>query len=357
MSASPAWTDAGDPAEQRRRRATERTGIVIRAFGFVAAAMIGFTQPPGAPVLLNPRREFVVAALVALVAANGCALGALRWGRDDRRYRRCGIVQVVLDTVAMVALTAFMSALPQAATWPLMLMPILVAAVRLQLLGTMLTWAGVSVSYALLFAFTSRLYGHPMPLDNLLAGIGLGLVIALLDGMRSRAAARYLAELHAARAELRHQSRHDPLTGLGNRTLLQEHAGRTADGEAPRPVAVLNLDLDGFKNLNDTMGHAAGDELLRIAAQRLRGCVKASDVVIRLGGDEFVILLDDAGLDEAHAVAARVRAALTAPADIGGTAVPIGASIGVAVGGPLDEVLHRADAAMYADKAARRPRR
>jgi cyclic di-GMP phosphodiesterase Gmr len=119
---------------------------------------------------------------------------------------------------------------------------------------------------------------------------------------------------------------------------------------------VLYCDLDRFKPINDEFGHAAGDELLRMAALRLEGCVRESDVVARLGGDEFAVLCVGAGPEEATEVAERIRVALLLPFAIEAGEVTIGVSIGVAVGadGLDEELLSRADAALGEAKASGR---
>jgi diguanylate cyclase (GGDEF)-like protein len=150
----------------------------------------------------------------------------------------------------------------------------------------------------------------------------------------------------------------DPLTGLANRTLIFDHLSLAlARGERHHsPVGVLFVDLDRFKSINDTLGHAAGDEVLQGVAGRLREALRPSDTVGRLGGDEFVVVCEDvAGSAEALAVAERVTAAFEAPVAVGGGGAPIGLSIGVALSSfdrPMDPalLLAEADAAMYAAK-------
>ena len=119
-------------------------------------------------------------------------------------------------------------------------------------------------------------------------------------------------------------------------------------------IAVLFIDLDRFKTVNDTLGHEAGDELLRQVSTRLGDCVRQQDLLARVGGDEFVALLDGiADRDEATAVAARIVAAMREPFDVLGREATIGASVGVSFTGPaatVDEVLGGADAAMYQAK-------
>ncbi|NAZ87268.1 diguanylate cyclase, partial [Kineococcus sp. T90] len=137
--------------------------------------------------------------------------------------------------------------------------------------------------------------------------------------------------LRASEAELRHRVGHDALTGLPNRALLHERLARAA---AAGPAGVLLVDLDGFKRVNDTLGHAAGDALLVEVARRLRAAVPEPGTVARLGGDEFAAVLpvpDASAEAAAREVAARVVAALRAPYEPGGVRVDhVGASVGTA---------------------------
>ena len=171
------------------------------------------------------------------------------------------------------------------------------------------------------------------------------------------------AEVESER-RLQDRATHDPLTGLANRMLLQEHAG-LALARAQRSgskVALLYCDLDGFKQVNDQRGHAAGDRLLQRVTARLQSVVRGSDLLARLGGDEFALLLADLPADEARrivdVVTGHMTSALDEPIPVpGGGPVPIRASIGAGVhpddGASLDELLRAADAAMYAVKRTR----
>jgi diguanylate cyclase (GGDEF)-like protein len=156
---------------------------------------------------------------------------------------------------------------------------------------------------------------------------------------------------------LEHQVFHDPLTGLANRALFRDRVAHALALRArdPQPLATLFVDLDDFKTVNDTLGHASGDALLVAVAERLRRCVRGEDTLARLGGDEFAILLDHPGADgDAVAVAGRIVAAMEAPVAVGGASVRVTASVGVAVSSgaqQVDEVLHQADVAMYTAKA------
>jgi diguanylate cyclase (GGDEF)-like protein/PAS domain S-box-containing protein len=168
---------------------------------------------------------------------------------------------------------------------------------------------------------------------------------------------RDVSERRTLEARLTHQAYHDALTRLANRPLFINRVGhaiaRTA--RSRHPAAVLFLDLDDFKKVNDSLGHAAGDELLVAAAGRLITCVRPGDTIARLGGDEFAVLLDDiAGLDDALQIAERITQALRSPFRLQGREVFIGVSVGIASIQPdcsPEEVLRNADLAMYFAKA------
>ncbi|MDQ1585758.1 MAG: hypothetical protein QOH80_1123 [Actinomycetota bacterium] len=157
--------------------------------------------------------------------------------------------------------------------------------------------------------------------------------------------------------EMDRLARHDSLTGLPNRTLFLdrvEHAVARSRRQGTS-IAVLFLDLDGFKAVNDRFGHAAGDDLLNTVAQRLVSCVREADSVARLGGDEFAVLLEDVGRPEdVEELAGRILAALRSEIVIAGHDVVVGTSIGVAIAAPDDDasgLLRDADMAMYRAKA------
>ena len=159
--------------------------------------------------------------------------------------------------------------------------------------------------------------------------------------------------------QLAFQAFHDSLTGLANRALFRDRVEHLLRRHARthRGAAVLFLDLDAFKNVNDSLGHDAGDELLRLVSTRLSGVIRAEDTIARLGGDEFAVLLEepDNPLDEAHAVAERMMQALSAPFRLAGRDIVVGASIGIAMADADQDgttLLRNADIAMYRAKAA-----
>ncbi|TFV58135.1 EAL domain-containing protein [Geodermatophilus sp. DF01-2] len=159
------------------------------------------------------------------------------------------------------------------------------------------------------------------------------------------------------------RARHDTLTELPNRAHLHELIDAELQRPDRGPVSVLFLDIDGFKDVNDSLGHDAGDDLLRQVAGRLTGSTRAGDTVGRLGGDEFVVLCRDCDTVGAEALADRCRASIDRPFDLGGRLVRLGVSIGVATApesrpSPMrsTDLVRDADLAMYAAKAAGRNR-
>lgn len=166
-----------------------------------------------------------------------------------------------------------------------------------------------------------------------------------------------------AESELTHNALHDTLTGLPNRALLTEHlhSALTRASHLQTSVGVLYIDLDNFKDVNDSLGHAAGDELLMDVGHRLAGCMRDSDLAGRLGGDEFVVVCEDiTSIDDVTAVADRVGRALAIQLPIAGQMVTVSASIGIAYAAQGDErpedLLRAADIAMYRAKGNGRSR-
>ncbi len=190
------------------------------------------------------------------------------------------------------------------------------------------------------FERPERLARRPELLDRL-SGVAAHAVTALENGR--------LVD------HITHQARHDHLTGLPNRAGFAERlsAARGAAG----PLALFYIDLDGFKPVNDTFGHVAGDELLSAVGARLLDCVRGEDTVARLGGDEFAVLVEDVGEGDIARIAARLQDAFAEPFRAGGRSLAVGASIGRAVWpaevADVDALLRHADAAMYEVKRSR----
>jgi diguanylate cyclase (GGDEF)-like protein len=170
----------------------------------------------------------------------------------------------------------------------------------------------------------------------------------------------YQRRVERAAENSHHQATHDALTGLANRVLFRdrsEQALRLA-ARTRQPVGLVALDLNGFKQVNDTLGHHSGDELLKHVGARLTDCVRDTDTIARLGGDEFGILLPNvSSVADATEVARRILEAIRKPIDLDGEPAHVGASIGVAVfpehGDDLEVLLQQADHAMYTAKRGR----
>lgn len=167
---------------------------------------------------------------------------------------------------------------------------------------------------------------------------------------------RMAVELEEQKAALAHQAHHDGLTGLPNRVAFHSRAAAILAGPSV-DVCAMMLDLDGFKPVNDTLGHAAGDEVLIVVARRLAAGLRETDLLSRFGGDEFAILLPGLGAEDAGAIAKRLLGRLSEPMTVHGSPVTVGGSIGLAVlragqPGSVSSLLRQADTAMYAAKAS-----
>jgi diguanylate cyclase (GGDEF)-like protein len=184
-------------------------------------------------------------------------------------------------------------------------------------------------------------------IDGLILIAGCGSIAALVMARIGLLA----AERERAEEALAHRATHDPLTDLPNRrrfvTNLDDRISRH------KQSVILFCDLDGFKAVNDRLGHAAGDQLLVEIAQRLRTCVRDTDMVSRFGGDEFLILVDNAVPSDAEAICRRIASALSRPFRVLGEPITVGASIGTAIAAPgadAETSIRHADQAMYAAK-------
>ena len=190
----------------------------------------------------------------------------------------------------------------------------------------------------------------------LAAVVSMALIVQRMVGL-ARTLQDVTDQLATAHRELERQATHDPLTGLWNRAVLDEVLGLLGEPGA-RPAALLSIDLDRFKQVNDRFGHAAGDQVLEVAAERMRHAVRHGDRVLRMGGDEFLVVLPNVGPSEVEALAHRLVDSIEQPVAWGTTPLRISASIGVAVLAAdeppvrAEELVARADAAMYAAKRA-----
>ena len=180
-------------------------------------------------------------------------------------------------------------------------------------------------------------------------------VLERLTGMADLAATAFLNARFLESVQT--EALQDPLTGLANVRMLSRAADRALETHAEdHPVALLFVDLDGFKPVNDELGHDAGDDVLRTCGLRLKSAVRDTDTVARIGGDEFVVLMPHAGETAAQATADRLRAVLVEPIAVAGRQVRLSGSVGIALASSEDDfrsLLKRADDAMYVAKGRR----
>jgi diguanylate cyclase (GGDEF)-like protein len=201
--------------------------------------------------------------------------------------------------------------------------------------------------------FSSGQTRTPLPVDR---SDEIGVLARSVDALQKQVAGQ-MAELHEKQLELDHLASHDSLTGLPNRRLFLDRLEHTLARvrRSGEPLSLLFIDLDQFKEINDRLGHAAGDVVLQAAAERMRRVVREVDTVARLGGDEFIILLD--ATDDSAVVANVANAlliALAQPVRVGAEMLSIGGSIGISSyprdGATATEIIAAADQAMYLAK-------
>ena len=321
-------------------------GAGAMGLGICAMHYLGMAALDMAPGIVW-NRALVAASAVVAVVASAVALKVFQWFRTGRASGS-RVYQGVAALVLGAAICGMHYTGMAAANFPLDAVCLSVSGLAGDRLGEL-----VSVSSLSLLTLT--------------------LFTSMLDARMQSRTARLAASLKAANDELqvvnetlKQRALSDPLTGLPNRVLFEDRlaqAHKRSDRAAARPgardvdrFAVLFIDLDGFKPVNDVMGHAAGDQVLKEAAARLRAAGRDNDTVARIGGDEFLLLTEGvATVADAMALADRLVKTLARPFEVEGRRVHVSASIGVVVypdHGPLEQLVTRADAAMYAAKRA-----
>ncbi|BBH68968.1 hypothetical protein ACTI_56530 [Actinoplanes sp. OR16] len=325
-----------------RRRTIETAGLVSRSIGIASTALYGIGLPGYSPPDLSLGMTLACWFGVGAMTMSN-VLGYFGRRRPDSRwYSRFSALQVALDTATITGFVIISTREYPQATWPLLSLTVAIAALRQRLAGALLVFALTSAAF---------LIGVPASHDVAFL-VGINLMIAVITGTQSSAFAKQLTTLQETRRALHHQANHDSLTGLPNRSQLAGYA----DEHRHSPLAVLLLDLNGFKQVNDVHGHAAGDLLLHEVGVRLRAVLDPGDLAGRLGGDEFLVLLPDADTARAARMIDRIREAISRPIAVGdGREVTVGVSAGLAVraagsDATLDALTAEADAAMYRDK-------
>jgi diguanylate cyclase (GGDEF)-like protein len=221
----------------------------------------------------------------------------------------------------------------------------------------LLPYASVAGGFAVLVWVVRPAWGSDVG-QAVFGALTLTVLVVVRQMLAARDNLRLLAERAAQEARLRHAALHDPLTKLANRALLRDRAEhalvRASRRQQEHPLALVFLDLDNFKTVNDSLGHAAGDALLVESSRRLLACVRATDTVARLGGDEFAIFIEDpTDTEGCTLITTRIIDALERPFTLEGRELFISASLGLATareGESADDLLRNADVAMYIAK-------
>ena len=344
-------------------------GVTERLRARLIAALLLATLPLGlfATAAWAVTAEELAPPDLVVVAVGNLGIGAGYLLSRTSRFRSAALL-----TVAVIITCCWAMALRQ--THPVnMAVGLQFTVAGVVLAGAMLPraetlWVGVinlAVCCAIFIAAPQMGLAEAQGALSLLVFVtGLSITSALLTERDHHALQRRSLELRASQEQLRHSALHDELTGLPNRSLLADRLDQALTLARRRPehrFAVLFLDLDHFKVVNDSLGHHVGDRLLVKVARRLRTCVRPGDTIARLGGDEFIILLTDlAESTDVDRVTARVQEAFEAPFNVAGHEVQTTASVGVATGElsytRAEELLRDADTAMYRAKALGRSR-
>lgn len=341
------WLQLGSSGLSNRGLAVSSAMRFAGAVGGVVA-ILAVGPVPGAP--MPAALAAVVSATIGL-AGGVSGLVATRWTTTTRRSLLR--VHLVADAISMLVIATAIDPAGRSGGWVLLLVPVAQAGVLLGPRVAGVVWLVLHASMAaVLVAARTDPAGSEAGALALILFLSMGptgILLAQSSLLRSA-----LAAAHDANDELAHSARTDELTGLCNRRgLHDEVATRTVDGSG---YHVLFCDLDGFKAVNDTLGHDAGDEVLRVVARRLTGAVRPDDLVARIAGDEFAVVLVDADDRVVQSVRDRLRETVEQELEVRGATVAVGISVGIATGSADDElghVLDAADAAMYADKARR----
>jgi diguanylate cyclase (GGDEF)-like protein len=348
-------TIANHASLARHRRAVEAGQLVARGCGIVLTVMLTAGLLGIFPEDVPPALTATCLGMTALMVTAE-VLGAMNFrSPTGAGYALRSSIQVAFDLIVMCAFVAGLHLYTEITVWPALVVPIVIAALRFRLAGALAAWALTSA----FLPFALSLSDQPAPRGELVFSVCVNVIVGVISGTQAGAFARHVDELDRARRTLEHQAAHDPLTGLPNRIKLAQFA----EHHRSQALAVLLLDLNGFKQINDSWGHAAGDAVLCATAHRIRATIRDGDLAVRLGGDEFQVLLPDTEPAQVAAVTERLRAAITTPVQVADHLVMVGASIGTAYRRAgeditLEALTASADQGMYAEKGTtpRRPR-
>jgi len=307
------------------------------------------------------RRGQILSVVILAVAASTAVLAALNVLQGDHQYNvqngiflglilglyalnRLGYVylaSIMITALIVVASMFFLDERQLSETFIIVCVPVFIASFLI------VPWGGIVVAAVVILGTLSLGYAAINYL-SLIVLTAVTVVVYLLT-----------RNLNIAHQENQYKAFHDGLTGLPNRALFLDRLQQALDRSSRDGVlrAVLFVDLDNFKVVNDSLGHKAGDELLTVVARRLRACLRPADTAARFGGDEFVVLLDGVtSVGDATRVAERIAEVLDSPIELGEREVVVGASVGIALaadhGIEPDVVLRNADVAMYEAKKA-----
>lgn len=352
------------PDDADRFRAHLLLSILIAIDVLSALAALYFLL--AAPLQMDPdtRRwalQLIIASAFIYIALTGALL------RGHFRIASLGTVAVALSSVGLAVLAT--AGLPTSPAVPMLLLPAIISFCLLgPRMGSLL--AALIPCLCLLQWHLTENWGLQLPaaqsrmnpaMDALLINsLNYCLVIVVLL-VYERVNHKLRCERDAERQRLAHFATHDDLTGLANRRHFMQrlHEACARCDRSGHQVAVLYIDLNGFKNINDSLGHDGGDRTLIQIARRLTGMLRRQDLVARLGGDEFAILIDPCNAQaEVHELCDRLQNTIAEPLNFDGGRFRVSASLGVVFypseGVAIDHVLQMADVAMYADKNRRR---
>ncbi|MGH3090089.1 MAG: putative bifunctional diguanylate cyclase/phosphodiesterase, partial [Rubrobacteraceae bacterium] len=305
-----------------------------------------------------------VGMIGALVLAFAVLVSTARWRlRQDNRQTVVAVVCSAILGIGLAVMALWPTIFPALAVTPLVSVGIALPYADKRVLKPLIAAAWLSVVVAALTGawLLMRLPNEPHPaLDAAFVTTTLAAATALLLlelwQFRTRLMAT-LAQARLAEERLGYEATHDALTDLPNRALITDRlalAMERARSDAGRPFALLFLDLDRFKHVNDSLGHTLGDELLKAVARRLSSCIRTGDTIGRMGGDEFVMLLEGASPEDAERLAERIQEVLSSPFRLHGHELYATTSIGVVVSPEgyeePEELLRDADTAMYRAK-------